>query len=108
MYTIIFVLIVIGAALALVAAAIALRGYLRLRRTRAAVQAPLTEEVERLAARTNELEEGLSALDARAQQLPIQIQELQQSLATLQVLTGAWPSRFARPRPSSPSARSRS
>jgi vacuolar-type H+-ATPase subunit B/Vma2 len=35
------------------------------------------------------LEVTISALDARASELPIQISELQQSLATLQVLTGA-------------------
>ena len=35
------------------------------------------------------MESNLSALDARASELPIQISELQQSLASLQVLTRA-------------------
>jgi hypothetical protein len=83
------ILILIGGALALVAAVGALRAYLRLRRARAAFQNHLTEEVIRLSRRTGELEKSLSALEARAQRLPVQIAELQQSLATLQTLTGA-------------------
>ena len=67
----------------------ALGAYLRFRRTRATFQGEVTDEVARLAARTDELESSLSALDARAAELPIQISELQQSLNTLQVLTGA-------------------
>jgi hypothetical protein len=89
MGTVLVILILVGAALALVAAVGALRAYLRLRRTRAAFQNHLTEEVTRLSQRTAELEESISTLDARAQQLPLQISELQQSLATLQILTGA-------------------
>ena len=89
MGTVLVILILVGAALTLVAAVGALRAYLRLRRTRAALQNHLTEELARLSRRTGELEKSLSALDARAQQLPVQISELQQSLATLQVLTGA-------------------
>ncbi len=83
------ILILVGATLALVAAVGALRAYLQLRRTRAAFQNHLTEEVSRLSRRTAELEESISALDTRAQQLPLQISELQQSLATLQILTWA-------------------
>jgi hypothetical protein len=83
------ILIIVGAALALVAALGALRAYLRLRRARAALQTHLTEEIARLSQRTGELEKSISALDARAQQLPVQISELQQSLATLQILTEA-------------------
>ena len=83
------ILILVGAALALVMAARAFRAYLRYRRARAALRDHLTEEVDRLARRTGELEENLTALDARAQQLPLQISELQQSLSTLRVLTGA-------------------
>jgi septal ring factor EnvC (AmiA/AmiB activator) len=86
---VIVILILVGAALALVAAVGALRAYLQLRRTRAAFQNHLTEEVSRLSRRTAELEESISALDTRTQQLPLQISELQQSLATLQILTGA-------------------
>ena len=89
MGTVLVILILVGAAFALVAAVGALRAYLRLRRTRAAFQNHLTEEVIRLSRRTAELEESISALDARAQQLPVQISELQQSLATLRVLTEA-------------------
>ena len=89
MGTLFSILILAGAVLALVAAIGALRAYLRLRRARAALQSNLTEEVDRLSRRTGELEETLSTLDARAQQLPIQIAELQQSLSTLRVLTEA-------------------
>ena len=83
------ILIVIGAALAFVAAVGAIRAYLRFRRVRTVLQNQLTEEVTRLSLRTGELEESISALDARAQQLPVQISELQQSLATLRILIGA-------------------
>ncbi|MDP8949392.1 MAG: hypothetical protein M3N00_04005 [Actinomycetota bacterium] len=89
MGTVVVILVLVGAAFALVAAVGALRAYLRLRRARAAFQNHLTEEVARLSRRTGELEKSISALDARAQELPVQISELQQSLATLQVLSGA-------------------
>jgi len=89
MGNVLLILMLVGAALALVAAVVALRSYLRLRRARAAFSQHLTEEVDDLARRSDELEKSLSELDARAQQLPIQISELQQSLATLQILTEA-------------------
>jgi septal ring factor EnvC (AmiA/AmiB activator) len=89
MGTVLVILMLVGAALALVAAVVALRAYLRLRRARAAFSQHLTEEVDDLARRSGELEKSVSELDSRAQQLPIQIAELQQSLATLQVLTEA-------------------
>jgi hypothetical protein len=89
MGTILAIFILVGAALALVAAVAAVLAYLRFRRARAALRNHLTKEADRLSRRTGELEKSLSALDARAQQLPVQISELQQSLATLQVLTGA-------------------
>jgi len=89
MGTLFLISILAGAVLALVAAIGALRAYLRLRRARAGLQNDLTKEVDRLSRRTGELEESLSTLDARAQQLPIQIAELQQSLSTLRVLTAA-------------------
>jgi hypothetical protein len=89
MGTVFLILILVGAALALVTAAVALRAYLRLRRVRAALSGRLTGEVTDLARRTGELERVLSDLDARAQRLPVRISELQQSLATLRVLTGA-------------------
>jgi septal ring factor EnvC (AmiA/AmiB activator) len=89
MGNVLVILIIVGAALALVAALGALRAYLRLRRARAALQTHLTEEVASLSQRTGELEKSISALDARAQQLPVQVSELQQSLATLQILTEA-------------------
>ncbi len=89
MGNVLVILMLVGAALALVAAVAALRAYLRLRHARAAFNQHVTGEVDDLARRTDELEKSLSELDARAQQLPIRIAELQQSLATLQVLTGA-------------------
>ena len=89
MATVLVILILVSAALALVAAVGAILAYLRLRRARAAFQTHLTEEVTRLSRRTGELEQSLSALEARAQVLPVQIAELQSSLATLQILTGA-------------------
>jgi chromosome segregation ATPase len=89
MGTVLAILIVLGAALALVAAAIALWAYLRLRSTRAVLGNHLRREVASLSRRTGELEERLLALDARVQRLPVQIYELQRSLATLQILTVA-------------------
>ena len=89
MGTILVILTLVGAALAIVAAVAAGLAYLRFRRARAALRNQLTEEVVRLSRRTGEVEKSLAALDARAQRLPVQISELQQSLATLQVLTGA-------------------
>jgi len=89
MYLILLILILLGALISLVTAFRALGAYLRYRHTRAAFQNEVTEEVVRLAARTDELEISLSALDARAAELPIQISELQQSLTTLQILTRA-------------------
>lgn len=89
MTLILLILILIGALISLFAAVRALGAYLRFRRARAAFQNEVTDEVARLAERTTELESNISALDARAAELPIQISELQQSLSTLKVLTGA-------------------
>jgi hypothetical protein len=89
MTVILLVLIAVGALVSLVAAVRALRAYLGYRRARTAFQSAVTDEVARLAERTGELESSLLALDARAAGLPIQISELQQSLTTLRVLTGA-------------------
>jgi uncharacterized coiled-coil protein SlyX len=89
MFTVLLILILLGPLISLVTASRALGAYLRFRRTRAAFQDEVTDEVARLSARTDELEISLSALDARAAELPIQISELQQSLTTLQVLTRA-------------------
>ena len=89
MYTVLLILILLGALISAVSAFRALGAYLRFRRARAAFQEKVTNEVARLSARTDELEISLSALDARAAELPIQIFELQQSLTTLQVLTRA-------------------
>ena len=89
MYTVLLILILLGALISVVGAFRALGEYLRFRRARADFQGKVTDEVARLAARTEELESSLSALDTRAAELPIQISELQQSLNTLQVLTGA-------------------
>ena len=81
--------ILLGAALALVSGVGALRAYLRYRRVRIGLQERLTSEVETLARRTGELERGASALQARAARLPITISELQHSISTLQILSGA-------------------
>ena len=89
MTLVLLIMILIGALISLVAAARALGAYLRFRRARAAFQNEVTDEVAHLAERTTELETNISALDARAAELPIQISELQQSLSTLRVLTGA-------------------
>ena len=67
----------------------ALRAGLRLRRTYLALRSHFYSEVVRLAGRATELEESLTALDARARALPVHISELQQNLATLRVLTNA-------------------
>jgi hypothetical protein len=89
MSTVLLILILLGAMLSVVTAFRALGTYLRFRRTRAAFQVEVTDELDRIAARTDELESSLSAIDARAAELPIQISELQQSLTTLQILTTA-------------------
>ncbi len=89
MFTFLLILILVGALISAVAAFRALGVYLRFRRTRAVFQGEVTDEVARLAERTEELESSLSALDARVAELPIQISEFQQSLTTLQVLTSA-------------------
>ena len=89
MYTVLLILILLGALVSVFMALRALGAYLRFRRTRAVFQEEVTDEVARLSARTDELESNLSDLDARATELPIQISELQQSLATLQILTRA-------------------
>jgi Sec-independent protein translocase protein TatA len=89
MFVVIVILILLGVLLSLITAFRALGAYLRFRRARATFQSEVTDEVARLAARTDELERNLSALDARASELPIQIAELQSSINTLQVLTGA-------------------
>ena len=89
MFLVVLILILLGALISAVTGFRALGAYLRFRRARAAFESEVTDEVARLAARTDELEINLSALDARTSELPIQISELQQSLATLQVLAGA-------------------
>jgi chromosome segregation ATPase len=89
MYVVIAILITLGAVISLFTAVRALGAYLRFRRTRATFQSEVTDEVARLAARTDELERNISALDARASELPIQISELQRNLDNLQILTRA-------------------
>ena len=81
------ILILSGALLSLIAGVIALRAWLSFRGTRLALQQRLSEDVARLAARTGELEEGLAVLDARSQQLPVHISQLQENLVTLRILT---------------------
>lgn len=89
MFAALLILILFGAVASLVGAVAAVRAWLRFRRAQRALQDTLSEEVGRLSTRTGELEEKLTTLDARAQQLPVQISEIQQNLATLRVLTGA-------------------
>ncbi len=89
MGTLLVILTLGGALAALAAGVLALRAYLGLRRTRAAVLDGLVVEVARLAGRAAELETRLAALDARANALPIRISDLQQNLTTLRVLTNA-------------------
>ena len=84
---ILLVLIPVGALLALAAGLVALRSWLKLRRTRLAVREEVSTSVERLAGRTGEIEEKLKVLDARAGVLPVHLYEIQQSLTTLKVLT---------------------
>ena len=83
------ILAITSAFLAFVAGVSALRAGLRLRRTYLTLRSHLYSEVVRLAGRTAELEKSLTALDARARSLPVHISELQQSPATLRVLTNA-------------------
>jgi predicted nuclease with TOPRIM domain len=86
---VLLVCILIGAVLALVTGVRALRSWLRYRRARIELRDHLTEEVANLLSRTGEMEENLSNLEARSQQLPIQLAELQESLTTLRILTSA-------------------
>ena len=89
MYTVLLILILLGALISVVAAFRALEAYLRFRRTRAALRTNLYSEIDQLTRRSTELEESLAALDARAQALPVRVSELQQNLAALRVLTNA-------------------
>lgn len=89
MGTVILVLILLGALLALLSGVRALRAWLSFRRTRRAFQTHLADEVTRLAARTNELEKNLAAVEARSQQLPVTVARLQENLATLRILTNS-------------------
>lgn len=89
MMTFLIILILASAFVAFVAGISALRAGLRLHRTRLALQSHFYSEIAQLADRATELEASLTALDARAQALPVSISELQQNLATLSVLTNA-------------------
>ena len=86
-YLFLFVLIGVGALLALVAALAALGAYLRYRLVKISLQQELASEVERLAQRAGELERGALALQERSARLPISVSGLQQNLSTLQVLS---------------------
>ncbi len=87
MGTLLVVLVIASALVALIAATSALRAGLKLRRARATLGSHLSSEVAQLARRSTELEKNLAALDARAKALPVRISELQQNLATLSLLT---------------------
>ena len=89
MGTLLFILILSGALLALVAGVVALRAWLSFRRARLDLQDRLTEDVAHLASRTSELEKSVAMLEARTQQLPVRISRLQENLDALQILTRA-------------------
>ncbi len=89
MATLLTIIIVVGAALALITALSALGAWLSLSRARVALEAEIGAEIVRLANRAAELEGSISALTARAEMLPVRIASLQQNLATLGILTGA-------------------
>jgi hypothetical protein len=89
METLLVILVLASGFVALVAAVSALWAGLRLRRARIVLRIYLSAEVARLAGRATELEKNLTALDARAQALPVRIAELQQNLITLRILTNA-------------------
>lgn len=89
MGTFLTILVLASASVALVAGISALRAGLRLRRTHLALRSHFYSEIVQLASRAAELEKSLTALDARAQALPVRISELQQNLATLRVLANA-------------------
>ena len=92
------ILILLGAGLAVVSAVVALGAYLRYRRARVELQQRLSAEVERLARRAGELERGAATLQARTAALPVTIGELQHSLSTLRILSGALASSLAQAR----------
>lgn len=89
MFTALFILILLGASLALVGGVFAFRAWLRFRRARKFFQSRITDEVVRLSARTNELERGVNNLNERASTLPVRISELQRNIAVLQTLTAS-------------------
>lgn len=89
MFTALFILILIGALLALVGGVFAFRAWLRFRRARKFFQSQVTAEVVRLSARTNELERGVNNLNERASTLPVKLSELQRNISVLQTLTAS-------------------
>ncbi len=89
MATLLTIIIVVGAALALITALSALGAWLSLSRARVALEAEIGAKIVRLANRAAELEGSISALTARAEMLPVRIASLQQNLAILGILTGA-------------------
>ena len=89
MTSLLLVIALIGALLALVTGVRALRAWLRYRRARDLLRHVILECGAGLLSRTGELEKNLSALDSRSQQLPIRIAELQENLTTLRILTSA-------------------
>lgn len=88
MATVLVILVLLGALSALVSGLVALGAYLSLRRVRRELGEIVLAEVEDLGRRAAGLEEGLRALDARAQALPVRIDRLQRNLATLNLLAG--------------------
>ncbi len=89
MGTLLTILVLVSGLLTLVTGVSALWAGLSLRRTYLGLRVRLYTEIARLTNRTAEVEKNLTALDARAGALPVQIHELQQNLATLRILSGA-------------------
>lgn len=89
MFTVLYILIALGALLALATGVNALRAGLRFRRARKTLQDQVVEDLSYLTARTGELESSLAGLEARARQLPVKVSRLQRNIATLRLLTSA-------------------
>lgn len=88
MSPILLVILVVGALLALVTAAIAIRAGLSAFVAQLRLRRELASEVERLSQRAGELEEKTARLERRTRELPVKMGRVQENLADLRVLTG--------------------
>ena len=100
---ILVILMLVGAALALAGAVVALRAYLRLRRARAAFSQHLTGEVDDLARRTAELEQSLATLRVLTEALSTSLLQVQKvlSYSALKTLSATRIAEILQPRPAS-------